>query len=99
MHSISDGPDQAILIPSQTTYTLDMGSSFPRVSCKSDCYPACTSTWHKEGGSTSIATTDGLLALGKLNKTDAGVYICNVTNIQLSQAHTAQVTLHIRCMY
>ena len=99
MHSIADGPDQAILIPAQTTYTFNNGSSFPGISCTSDCYPACTSTWYKDAESNSIATTNGSLELGKLDKTDAGFYICNVTNILLSHSHTALVTLLIRCMY
>ena len=99
MHYISDGPDRAILTPSQTSYTVNVESSFPRISCTSDCYPSCSNIWHKQGGSDSILTTNGLLELGTLDKTEAGVYICNVTNIPLSKSLTDQVTLHIRCTY
>ena len=97
--SISDGPDRAILSPAQTSYTVNERSQFHKISCGSDCYPTCINTWRKQGESNSVPANNSWLDLGVLDKTEAGVYICNATNNQLSQSKTAQVSIFIRCKY
>lgn len=73
--SISDGPENIILIPGNESYTVHAGDNFPNVKCQADCYPGCDYRWYKDSTFLTLSTT---LVLGVLNDTDAAIYHCVV---------------------
>lgn len=52
----SDGPDRAILNPSNTSYSVNTNSLIPAVTCSADCNPPCDINWYK---GTAITQTVG----------------------------------------
>ncbi|XP_021352863.1 carcinoembryonic antigen-related cell adhesion molecule 1-like [Mizuhopecten yessoensis] len=71
------GPSAVQLTPPTTSYTLTEGHTLSTVTCSSDCNPACTYIWTKDGQSQS---TGSELQLNKIQRGQRGVYRCTASN-------------------
>ena len=87
------------LTPPDTQYTANVSTVFRDISCTSSCFPNCSYAWRKQGSVTDLITTNGVLKLEALEKSEAGVYKCTANNPQLARSAIALVTLHVRCTY
>ncbi|WAR06474.1 HMCN2-like protein, partial [Mya arenaria] len=72
-----NGPDNASLSPSTTSYAVTEGNNIGAITCSATCYPACTYTWSRSGSTVSSTAT---LNLGQADRGEAGSYVCTARN-------------------
>ncbi|XP_052807151.1 cell adhesion molecule DSCAML1-like isoform X1 [Mya arenaria] len=87
------GPDLAAVLPANTLYALNDGSTMDSVVCSSDCFPACSLMWLP-----SSSSYQGNLSLGVLHKESAGLYICVASNPEWSEK-SVNVTITVQVRY
>ncbi|WAR05824.1 hypothetical protein MAR_021193 [Mya arenaria] len=63
-----NGPDHAAVLPANTLYVLNDGSTMDSVVCSSDCFPECSLMWLP-----SSSSYQENLSLGVLHKEAAGL--------------------------
>ncbi|PVD27513.1 hypothetical protein C0Q70_12675 [Pomacea canaliculata] len=87
---MKNGPDRAILNPSNTSYSVNTNSLIPAVTCSADCNPPCDINWYK---GTAITQTGPQLSLGSADKSKAGNYFCRVENTQGKKESPVSITV------
>ncbi|ESO99742.1 hypothetical protein LOTGIDRAFT_176496, partial [Lottia gigantea] len=95
------GPDKAEIFPSNISSVVQNGNLDQDVRCTADCWPACTAEWYR-GAITQeniLPSIDGTLKLTNLIKSDAGVYICKVTNTKNFRKSQAQGNFTLDIIY
>ncbi|XP_063442431.1 carcinoembryonic antigen-related cell adhesion molecule 1-like [Mytilus trossulus] len=88
----TDGPNQVILSPNRTSFTFDEGDDVPDVTCEADCQPDCCLMWITPTGQVK---SNGILRLPKINRTQAGIYLCNASN-DVGNMVSDGVTINVR---
>ena len=74
-----DGPDSVLLFPNVTSYVINEGDFFPKITCIATCNPNCIYTW--TGGKAFKSTkADGNFVLQDVRKQDEGRYKCTTRN-------------------
>ncbi|CAG2195605.1 unnamed protein product [Mytilus edulis] len=74
------GPSTVTISPSLLSYNVtETSGSIPAITCKADdCKPDCKVTW--SGPNIDVAT-ESVLNLQSINRNQAGLYICNASNV------------------
>jgi hypothetical protein len=93
--SVSDGPNQVIIIPSTQSYTLKETENLNQIQCTADCIPVCTMTW---SGPNRPAGITSVLSLQTINRNQAGNYQCTASN-DVSSKTSVVVNVVIHCKY
>lgn len=84
-----------ILSPNKTSLTVDEGDNVLDVTCEADCQPDCFLMWITPTGQVK---SNGILRLPKINRTQAGTYLCNASN-DVGNMVSDGVTINVLCMY
>ncbi|XP_052062630.1 carcinoembryonic antigen-related cell adhesion molecule 5-like isoform X3 [Mytilus californianus] len=77
--------------PSSTSYTKLEGESLWNITCSADCKPSCTFEWTYQDGTKYPGST---LMIGRLNRTQDGVYKCKGYNLIGYSEKTITVTVN-----
>ncbi|XP_053372960.1 hemicentin-1-like [Mercenaria mercenaria] len=94
------GPDESAtsLSPSTKSYTVDEYSLLSPVTCKSECYPDCVYRWTMiVSGESETVNNTGVLSLGIVERSDAAIYVCTVTNPYMThRILTRGITVNVK---
>ncbi|XP_052062010.1 nephrin-like [Mytilus californianus] len=88
---INYGPNQVVLSPNETSYTLNEDSHVPDITCTADCQPDCNLMWIRPNGQVD---SNNILSLKEIQKNQAGTYQCNASNV-VSNMVSADVTISV----
>ena len=95
----SDGPDQVVFTPANTSFTVQESFLIPPVACDCGlCEPRCTSLWTFNG---IVVSNDnnGILDLGTVTRNATGHYVCTCTNPATLTNETRQFNVNVFCKY
>jgi hypothetical protein len=92
---LSDGPIQIEISPQDNTYTVAETGSVNQITCTSDCYPSCITTWT---GPILPAGSTSSLNLHNIDRSQAGAYNCTAVN-EISSLTLIKVNVIVNCKY
>ena len=92
---VSDGPDNSTSIVKITSTSAVEGESYS-LNCSADCVPACNISWRFSG---SDLQSTGVLVIDKLNRSDAGTYVCTSTNYLTNKTGSDSTEIDVICEY
>ena len=86
---------QPTVQPSQVTLNE---SSLLSIECSSNSIPAADFTWlrYDSSGSPKEIARSNLLSISSVNRTDAGIYFCNTSNI-IGSLISENVSVSVQC--